>query len=165
MRRAWTGLQSDERLAVLGEPDGVVAAGGVIGDVGNDCEASKIEEVAVLGGVEAGVVEGLILECADGFAVGRAGGEKQGGARRGVLGEDGEHGALVIGGEMKEAVPGDDAGEALVAGKGAHVGDKPSVGREAGAATTSAPIHNTAVTIPQTSKLLCNMRRLLSPVR
>lgn len=90
-------------------------------------EASCIESGAIFVGIEAGMKEGLTLECSNGLAMSRTGGEHQRCARPGHRLEAGEHPALVVRGEVEEAVPGDYA--VVAAGKRdiTHIADPPFV--------------------------------------
>ena len=77
------------------------------------------------------MVERLALPFADPLAGAMAGGEHQSGAGAGMGGEAGEQCALVVGGEMEDTVPGDQAVEAAAEIERAHVGDQPLLLREA----------------------------------
>ena len=76
-------------------------------------------------GVQTGVVERVPSVVADGFAVGGARIEHEHGRPGAVGGEDVEHEPLVVGAEVKEAVPGEHPIERPAKGQGAHVRDHP----------------------------------------
>ena len=84
----------------------MATAARIFDDMRGDIEAVVAEQRAVLGSIEAGVIQRLAAEGADRFAMPRAAGEHQGGVRGGMFSEDGEHPALILRTKVKEAVPG-----------------------------------------------------------
>lgn len=52
------------------QPNGVLAAGGVLGDMADHLKTVAAEKLTILGRIEAGVVERLIRERAERFAMG-----------------------------------------------------------------------------------------------
>lgn len=105
----------------LREPDGVTTAVGIFDRVCDNVEAIEMEQVAILRGVEACVVEGLSVESSHGFSVRRSAGKHESGAGRGMFAEDGKHGALVVVREVKEAVPCEQTIKETPQRKSAHV--------------------------------------------
>lgn len=104
----------------------MMAAIGVFDGVINHVEAMAIQQGSILGRVETGVIEGLALELTDCFSAGRPGREHERRTACGVLFEDGEHPALIIGRQMKRAVPGQNAVIAKIKLQVAHVRDNPA---------------------------------------
>src|SRR5262245_23976332 len=78
------------------------AACRVLGDIGDDVEPELIEQRAIVGFVQAGMIERLAAITADRLAVARPAGEHQRRPGRGVRAEDRKHPALIIAGEMEE---------------------------------------------------------------
>src|SRR5262245_66499626 len=107
------------------------AACRVLSDIRDDLEAEFTEQRAIVGFVEAGMIERLAAIAADGLPMARPAGEHQRRPGRGVRAEDRKHPALIIAGEMEEAVPRKNAVEAPVEGQRAHVRDHPAMTREA----------------------------------
>src|SRR5258708_29572497 len=97
----------------------------VFGEVRDDIEAAVIEERAILGLVQAGVVKRLAAEISDCLAMRRAAGEHQGGIRRGVFSENGKHPALILRAEMEIAVPCENAAKRPAQRQRPHVRDDP----------------------------------------
>src|SRR6476646_4438907 len=64
-------------LPELREPDRVAAASGVLGDMRDNIEAAAVEQRAVLGFIQAGMVKRLTPEAAECLAMRRAAGEHQ----------------------------------------------------------------------------------------
>lgn len=105
----------------LGEPDGSAEAGWICNDVSDHCETVTVEQVVVVGWIEAGVEEGIAFELPDDFTVCGAAGEHKGSAWSGVGAEDWEHIALSFVVQVEEAVPGEDAVEGFGEGEGSHI--------------------------------------------
>ena len=77
----------------------------VFDDVRHDLEAVLVKQGAVLGSVQAPVVKRFALECADCLPMFSTAREHQGCLRTGMQVEDRKHRALVLWGQVKEAIP------------------------------------------------------------
>ena len=104
-----------------GQPDGSATAVRIFGTEGEELEAVCNEQVAIVLGIKAGVVQGFAFEMADGFTSSGAAVEKQRRAGQGVGGEDRKHGRLVCSGQVEETVPRQHATEPLAESQLAHV--------------------------------------------
>ena len=71
------------------------------------------------------MIERLALEAADRFAMRRTAGEHQSRPWCGMVREDLEHPALIIGRQVEERIPGDQSAETASKCELAHVGDLP----------------------------------------
>src|SRR5215212_2887018 len=119
------------------------AAGGVLGHVRYHLKAVRGEEGAGVVRIEARVVEGLALPFAHRHPRAGAGDEEERRAGRGVVAEDSEHRPLVVGAQVKEAIPGQDSLEARAEAGRAHVAYDPARVREAAFGTArSSPAMN-----------------------
>jgi len=74
----------------------MAAAGGILDRMRRDCEAVLLEQGAVLGGIEARMVQRFTPEAADRRAMRRPAGEHQRAARTGMPPEHREHAALIV---------------------------------------------------------------------
>ena len=88
------------------------------------------QQAAVFGGRQAVVGKGDAVHDAGRFPVVGAAGKKEQAARSGMGGENGKHGPLVIIGEVKETVPGQDRPKRPPQRQPTHVADNPGHVRE-----------------------------------
>src|SRR5262249_51146308 len=87
------------------DPDNTAAFGGIVDRVLHEREACVVQQARIFGGVETCMVERIAPVGTDRLTVSRAGVEHQDGAARRMGREDGKHGALIIGLQVKKAVP------------------------------------------------------------
>jgi hypothetical protein len=96
-----------------------------------DLEPVLVKQSPILVRVQAGMEERLTFVGADGFPSARPAREHQSSVGLCLPLEDWKHAALIMLGEMKEAVPGDDPVEAGAQVQRSHVSDDPDVMWEA----------------------------------
>lgn len=80
------------------------------------------------------MIKWLALKGTDCFALHWPGSEHQGRTFIGMLAEDTEHPALILGTQVKKAVPGNQPIETAAEGQFAHIGNHPELFRKAAAA-------------------------------
>src|SRR5262245_17611984 len=106
-----SGVRASAKAA---EPDRAAPGFPILRAIGQYREAVSGQQPAVFLGRKAGVIERIAAaEAGDRFAVAVAAGEHEQARGCGQTGERGKHRALVLEGQMKEAVPGDDAVETV----------------------------------------------------
>ncbi len=99
---------SRDRLTASGrlrQPNRMPPALRILDRMAQELEAVGGDQLPVLLGIEAGVVEPLPVHLADGFAVRRPRGEQQKAARRDVIAKDREHGALIFAARGERSCP------------------------------------------------------------
>jgi hypothetical protein len=86
-----------------------------------DIEIGSIEQGAILARIQTAMIEWIAFQLAEGASFFISAREHQGGARRGMSLKPCEHGTLIVGREMKKAVPSEQPPETPIQGKLAHV--------------------------------------------
>ena len=87
----------------------------------HNIEPGGIEQGSIFARVQAAVIQRIPLQLADCASLFAAACEHQSGARRGMGLEPREHRTLIVGREVKEAIPGEQPREAPAQGKLAHI--------------------------------------------
>ncbi len=103
----------------------MTAARRIFDDVIDNLEAMCREQIPIVLGIKARVVELFSLKRAEGFSRARTACEHQCAAVRDMRGKDREHRPLLVLREMEETVPSENAIEATADIEPAHIGDHP----------------------------------------
>lgn len=118
----------------LRQPRRVPSTGDIFHDMRDNVESCCIQEGAVFGWVETGVIERLAFKGPQNLAMAWAAGKQQRSPPSSMLLKDGEHPALRLAGKMKEAVPRENAVKLPAQIQRPHVRNHPLLTRKAAAA-------------------------------
>src|SRR5690606_22421888 len=111
--------------APLGKPHRMAITVRILGNEGADDEAGLLHHPRVIRRRQTGMIDGQSADTAHRLARVRPAREEERAPLLEMAGEDREHGPLVVGGEMEETVPGNDAAEAPAEIEMPHVGPDP----------------------------------------
>src|SRR5690606_18440886 len=111
--------------APFGKPHRIAITVRILGNEGADDEAGLLHHPRVIRRRQTGMIDGQSADTAHRLARVRPAREEERAPLLEMAGEDRKHGPLVVGGEMEETVPGNDAAEAPAEIEMPHVGPDP----------------------------------------